>query len=401
VALDLFKEKGVPLDRQVFTWKDLVQRPYSKLDDDAFTRVRVIFMNGIEADALRFKHIAARLSRQLREPLALIRRVEHHQQTMINWLNPPDQNPLETTLGFEQVAIEVTASVAQKEPDPYMAQAYRFGLLEDFDHLYRYAALYDRLEGKDPNSLIQSYSDIRPGRPTVVEHRHPLDDLRRPYDMRTAHPLTKIHALLITAAEFQTHDYYMTVGPMFADPVARQLYAEIASIEEQHVTQYGSLQDPDESLLEKWLLHEAMELYCYQSCLAYEGNPRVKAVWERFVDYELGHLHYVMELFQRLEGRDPAEVLPATLPEPVDFKSHREFVRRVLSQEVDLRANGTEFVDKAEIPPGHRSLIYRDALNAEGSPSEIAAAGYQWMPGTELTGRVQGVGIGPEGRLQS
>jgi len=401
VALDIFKEKGVSLDRQVFTWKDLVRRPYSKLDDDAFTRVRVILMNGIESDSVRFKHILNRMSRELREPLALVRRVEHHQQTMINWLNPADQSPLETTLGFEQVAIEVTASVAQKEPDAYMAQAYRFGLLEDFDHLYRYAALYDRLEGKDPNYLIQSYSDIRPGRPTVLEHRHPLDDLRRPYDMRAAHPLTKIHALLITAAEFQTHDFYMTIGPMFADPVARQLYAEIASIEEQHVTQYGSLIDPDETMLEKWMLQEAMEVYTYYSCLAYETNPRVKEVWQRFVDYELGHLHLVMELFQRIEGRDPAEILPATLPEPVAFKSHREFVRRVLNQEVDLRTDGTHFVDKGELVAGHRSLVYRDQLNSEGSPSDTASAGYQWAPGTELATRVQRSSVTPGGRLQS
>jgi rubrerythrin len=400
VALDLFKEKGVPLDRQVFTWKDLVQRPYSKLDDDAFTRVRVILMNGIEADSLRFKHMVARLSRLLREPLALVRRAEHHQQTLINWLNPPDQSPIETTIGFEQVAIEVTASVALKEPDAYLAQTYRFGMLEDFDHLYRYAALYDRMEGKDPNWLIQSYSDIRPGRPTVVEHRHPLDDLRRPYDMRTARPLSKIHALLITAAEYQTHDFYMTIGPMFADPVARQLYAEIASVEEQHVTQYSSLIDPDESLLEKWMLHEAMELYAYYSCLAYESNPRIRAIWDRMVAYELGHLHYVMDLFQRLEGRDPAEVLPATLPDLIEFKSHREFVRRVLSHEVDLRAHGTQFVDKAEVPPRHRSLVYRDQLNYEGSPSESVAAGYQWTPGTEVAVRVVPKGLGPEGRLQ-
>ena len=78
MALDIFKEKGVSLDRQVFTWKDLVRRPYSKLDDDAFTRVRVILMNGIESDSVRFKHILNRMSRELREPLALVRRVEHH-----------------------------------------------------------------------------------------------------------------------------------------------------------------------------------------------------------------------------------------------------------------------------------------------------------------------------------
>jgi rubrerythrin len=296
------------------------------------------------------------------------------------------------------VAIEVTASVAQHEPDPYMAQTYRFGMLEDFDHLYRYSALYDRLEGKDPNYLIQSYSDIIPGRPTAIEHRHPLDDIRRPYDARTAEPLTKIHALTITAAEHQTHDFYMTIGPMFTDPVARQVYAEIASIEEQHVTQYESLMDPDESWLEKWLLHEAVEVYNYYSCLQYETNPRIKEVWQRFVDYELGHLHYVMQLFQQLEGRDPAEVLPKELPEPIDYNSHREFVRKVLKDEVGLSAKGTEFVPRAE--ESERTLNYRRQLNSEGSPTEIAAAGYRWRPGTELADEAERVGTYAEGRIQ-
>ena len=50
-------------------------------------------------------------------------------------------------------------------------------------------------------------------------------------DRKTAAPLTKLNALPLTAAEHQTHDYYMNIGPLFADPVARQLYAEIASIE--------------------------------------------------------------------------------------------------------------------------------------------------------------------------
>ena len=92
---------------------------------------------------------------------------------------------LETTIGFEQVAIEVTASVAQHEPDEYLAQVYRFGLLEDFDHLYRFSALMDRVMGADANNIIQNYSDIMPGRPTVVEHRAPEDDLREHYDCTT------------------------------------------------------------------------------------------------------------------------------------------------------------------------------------------------------------------------
>src|SRR5512147_3072365 len=172
-------------------------------------------MNGIESDALRFKHICSRLNRDLRLPLARVRRVEQHQQTLVNWLLPADQSPLETTIGFEQVAIEVTAHLAQHEPDPYLAQVYRFGLLEDFDHLYRYAALLDRKDGLDANTLLQSYTDIRPGRPTAEELRAPLDDLRRPYDRNTAPAITKLNALTVMAAEQQTRNYYMNIGPSF------------------------------------------------------------------------------------------------------------------------------------------------------------------------------------------
>jgi hypothetical protein len=384
MALDLFKTRGTPLERQVFTWRELVQPPYSKLDDDAFTRVRVILMNGIESEAVRFGHACARMNPELQQALARVRRVEHHQQTLVNWLNPADQSPLETTIGFEQVAIEVTASVAQSEPDAYLAQVYRFGLLEDFDHLYRYSALYDRLEGKDANNLLQSYTDMLPGRPTSVEHRAPVDDLRRPYDKLKAQAVTKMNALTIMAGENQTHDYYMTIGPMFSDPLARQLYAEIASIEEQHVTQYESIIDGTETWLEKWLLHEANEVYNYWSCVEFEGNARIKKIWERFLDYELGQLQFVRQLFENTEKRDAAEILPAKLPAPIQYTSQRDFVRNVLEREVGLRTVGTEFVTEQDLPENSPSLAYARQLNKEGSPSEAVAAGWIWTPGTEL-----------------
>ncbi len=378
----LLDAKGCPLGQQKFTWREMSSKPISKLDDDAFTRVRIILMNGIEVDALRLKNIGARFNRELRLPLAEVRRAEQHQATMVNWLLSADHSPLETTVAYEQVAIEVTAAVAQREPDPYQAQTYRFGLLEDFDHLYRYAAMLDRLEGKDANNILQGYTDIIPSRPTTVHHRAPEDDLRSAYQRDSAELITKIHAAMITAAEYQTHDYYMNIGPTFADPVARQLYAEIASVEEQHVTQYSSLQDPDESFLEKWLIHEAMEAYNYYSCVEQESNPRIKAIWERFLDYELGHLQLVCELFKTHERRDPQEILGGSLPKPVEFKSQREFVRKVLKEEIDLRTKGTEYVDSQQ--EGAASREYRDQLNSEGTAVETASAGYHWAPGTEL-----------------
>jgi len=393
MTINLFDSGGVPLERQRFTWKELVQKPISKLDDDAFTRVRIILMNGLEHDALRNKQIMLRMNREARVGLAHLMRVEHEQATMINWLLSADHSPLETTIGFEQTAIEVTASVAQLEPDPYLAQGYRYALLEDFDHLYRYSALLDRLEGKDANNITQGYTDIVPARPTLVHHRSPENDLLEPYGP-DAVLATKLHALTLTGGEYQTHDYYMNIGPIFADPLARQLYAEIASVEAQHITHYGSMINPDESPLEKLLVGEATEVWNYQGCAEQETNPRIRAIWERFLDYELGHLQVVMKLFKDIERRDPAEVLgDGNLPARIQFASQREFVRKVVAAETPMRKDGTQFVDNEQAEAAS-SIAWREQLNSEGSPSTAVSSGWHWTPGGELN-YVAGAGAEP------
>ncbi|WP_317204969.1 hypothetical protein [Janthinobacterium sp.] len=380
--LKLYDTPGCPLERQRFTWRELVQQPISKLDDDAFTRLRVILMSGIENEAVRFQHMAARMNGELRLALAEVRRAEQHQATAVACLLGSDHSPLETTIAYEQLAVELTAALALREPDAYLAQVYRFGLPEHLDHLYRYSALLDRLEGKDANNILQSYTDILPGRPTRFAHRAPADDLRLPYERATAAPLSKMHALTLGAAAYQARDYYMGAGAQFSDPLARQLYAEIASIEEQHLTQYSAMLDPAEGWLEQWLLHEGNEVYNYYGCALQESNPRVRALWERFLDYELGHFHLVCGLFKRHARRDPAEVLPTPLPEAIALNSHRDFIRRVLQNETGLRARGAQFVDKKRETA--RSKAYRAQMNRDGSPSDSVAAGYAWVPGTEL-----------------
>ncbi len=382
MAINLLNDRGQPLERQQFTWKDLVRNPISKLDDDAFTRVRTILMNGVEIDSVRIKQVMLRNNGPLRTQIAQLMRAEQHQATLVNWLIGADHSPIETTIGYEQTAIEVTASVAQLEPDTYLAQGYRYALLEDFDHLYRYSALLDRLEGKDANNITQGHTDIVPARPTLVHHRAAEHDLLEPYAPDAA-LATKLHALTLTGGEYQTHDYYMNIGPLFTDPLARQLYAEIASVESQHIVHYGSMINPDESPLEKMLLQEACEVWNYNTCVEQESNPRIKAIWERFLDYELGHLQAVIQLFKQHERRDPAELLgDGRLPPGIEFKSHREFVRKVVEQESSMRKDGTQFV--AEDAEGASSLAYRQQMNRDGSPSETVSASYRWSPGTEL-----------------
>jgi len=89
-----------------------------------------------------------------------------------------------------------------------------------------------------------------------------------------------------------------------------------------------------------------------------------------------------MDLYRKIEKRDPEEFLPAELPDPIRFENHRNFVRETLAREVDLRARGTAFVPSGQESPA--TIEYRDRLNSRGSPSEMIATDYTWAPGTEI-----------------
>ncbi len=202
------------LEKQFRSWKEIGKPPYDKRSVDAYTRTRVILMNGIEIEAWNYGHQFHRTTgnQEIRALLAQTRRVEQQQQTTVNWLNPADQTVLETTIGYEQVAIDMTAYLARNEPDLYVREAFNFGLLEDFDHLYRYSELIDYLEGTDPNSIVQGKTEIIPGRPTEDHHNNPEVRLLRHYEKNRALPLSKLHVWTLLSGEQQTYTTTRTRG---------------------------------------------------------------------------------------------------------------------------------------------------------------------------------------------
>ena len=161
--------------------------PYDKGTVDPYTRTRVILMNGIEVESIIFSHQFARHTDhpELKRALATSRRVDAQQQKAVNGLNPGDQSPLETTIGYEQVAVDLTAWLARHEPDPMVHQALDFALLEDFDHLYRYSDLYDLLYGGRADEITQHLTEITPG--TSDGRRTPAPPRRDPHALRDAH----------------------------------------------------------------------------------------------------------------------------------------------------------------------------------------------------------------------
>jgi len=373
MSFNPLEEAGMPVEDQLRSWSQLDVEPYDKRDVHPHTRTRVILMNGIEVESIIFSHQFHRMTDNLEimQALALQRRLDQQQQRAVNGLNPGDQSPLETTIGYEQVAVDLTAWLARTEPNPAVKQALDFGLLEDFDHLYRYANLYDLLDGKAAAELTGHLTEITPGRPTVVEHRHPYDDLNGHVSTHTADPLTRRHVMTIVAAEQQTMNYYMNHSSEFVEPIARGLYDEIATIEEQHVTHYGSLIDPLDSWLKQLVFHKYNEVYMYWSMSTDEVDDRIRSIWDLHLEMELGQLQVAADLLRRYEGVEAAEILPPSLPDvPVRFETNKEYVRSVLESQIDLRKDGFDYVDVDDLPDDHRYFEYQAKVNRGGAPSE-------------------------------
>lgn len=382
-----FDEKPITLSDTMMDWKRMYPKPYDKNTSDPYTKVRVILMNGIEAESIVFAHQFHRncVNNDLRRELAMLRRSEQQQQKRIDWLSPTNETALEKTISYEQVAVDLTAWLAMHEPNPYVKATLDFILLEDFDHLYRYANLLDMDDNIPAHDIVKKYVEIMPGRPTISEHRHPVDTVMRPVDFKTADVRTKLNTLIIVSAEQQTMNYYMNTGALYYNDLGRQLYQEIAMIEEQHVTHYGSLLDPNATWLENLLMHQYMECFLYYSFAQDETDASIRSIWEQCLEQEITHLHTAAALLQKFENKHWQEVVPGPFPEPLHFRDTREYVRKILGEQVELTCVLEDLVNVNDLRDDHRFFWYQECINHDVNavPSHVVIAEHQKKFGTD------------------
>lgn len=329
-------------------WDKLWPTPYDKHTVDPYTRTRIILMNGTEFENIWFSHQFSRncCDNELRRSLALIRRSEQQQQKLLAHLKPEDETALEHTIGYEQLAVDLTAHLAKRVKSQNVKCALDFALLEDFDHLYRYSNYLDDTSGEHAEKLVGRYTEIMPGRPTISHHRHPYDSIR--HSMCGCQPTSMdiLAANVITAAEQQTMNYYMNTAALWPEETGRRLYQEIGMVEEQHVTQYGSLLNPSMTWLENLLVHQYVECWLYWSCHETETDARIREIWGFMLEQEIMHLNIARSLINKYERKDWDAVLPdANFPAPLRLESNIEYVRNILENTVNNTAACEEYVD--------------------------------------------------------
>ena len=347
-----FNEKSRPIDKLFQNWEQLYPKPYNKREVDPYTKCRIILMNGTEFEANWFSHQLARhtCDNDLRREIALTRDIEKQQQLKISLLKPQNESILEHTIGYEQLAVDLTAELAKRERDCDVKNALDFALLEDFDHLYRYANLLEMEQGIYAEWLVGKYTEIMPGRPTIAHHRYPKDNVRRCINAKSSDTQTVLNTMIITAAEQQTMNYYMNVTNFACSDIGRRLYQEIALVEEEHVTHYESLMDANSTWLEMLLWHEYCECYLYWSCYMTETDPYVKLIWDENLAIEISHLHKAAELLKCYEGKEWMEVIrDAEFPAPITLHENIDYVRKILCDTVQFTTDKDEYVKVGDL----------------------------------------------------
>ena len=375
-----FKEKPQALEKAFENWKKTYPVSYDKNETDPYTKTRIILMNGTEFEANWCSHEFARqvCDNDLKRDLALVRATEKRQQLKNSLLKPADETVLEHTIGYEQLAVDLTAELAKRTADAYVKKALDFALLEDFDHLYRYANVLEWEQGIHAERLVGCYTEIMPGRPTIAHHRYPTDNVRRGIDAN-ADLFTSLATMIITAAEQQTMNYYMNVSTFANTDLSRRLYQEIALVEEEHVTQYESLMNADLTWAEMLLWHEYAECYLYWSCYMTETHARIREYWEENLQLEIAHLHKAAEILKKYDKKEWQQVIAdGTFPEPLSLHENIEYVRSVLKNTVQYTAVGEEYENVDNLPERAPFFAFQKKINPspKDTPSHMVIGSY-------------------------
>lgn len=117
-------------------------------------------------------------------------------------------------------------------------------------------------------------------------------------------------------------------------------------------------------MVRKSSLHEYTECYLYYSFYESEVDSNVKSIWEMHLGAEIAHLHKAAELLQKHENKSWGEVIPGgQFPNLLLFHDTREYVRKVLSQMVEITADKEDLKNVNDLPENHTFFWFQNKVN--------------------------------------
>ena len=95
-----------------------------------------------------------------------------------------------------------------------------------------------------------------------------------------------------------------------------------------------------------------------------EVDREVRHIWEHHFEQEVAHLHKAAQLLYKYENEEWQALIPnGEFPELLNLHPTKDYVRKVLEEQVLLTAKGEDFVPVDDLPQDYRFFAWNDRVN--------------------------------------
>lgn len=292
-------DRGEPLEEQIFPWsvEGVREDTHDQLpahEGDPQTLHAVIQMMAVEAQhwADYRAYGAWTTDSEMKSLFNRIARAEHLHHMRLMSLLPTPHASAEAVLSAETAVLSGYTMCMENEPSESVKSAFRHIY---FDHLLHaeYAADLVRKAGC-PADWYTGGADLSGGLALDKQFMKPEDTVWQGnwngcYDKNTADMRTALNVDMAVAAEWAAWSGYMYSLHMEQDQDQRTHYAAFSSIEDQHVSILESIIDPNETMIERALIHEQVEMQNYSRLMESETNELAKKVFSDLYREDMEH----------------------------------------------------------------------------------------------------------------
>lgn len=283
-------EHGESLEDQIFPWsvsglKQDMQTPLPAHEGDPRTMYNVMQMMCVEMQHWADYHAYAKMTsdERFKSLLGSLARAEHVHHLKLMSLLPKPHSPSESVLEMETALLTGYNMAIKNETNSVVRSAFSHIFRDHLQHA-EFAADRVRDEGC-PVDKITGGADLSGGRPLDQQFMKPGDTIWNGrfdgcYSKDTVDVRTLVNVDMLLAGELAAWSGYMCAMENTDDQSLRLNLGAFQSIEDQHMGILGSIKDPRETLLERSLVHEQVEMHNYRMMMEHETNPQAKKVFE-------------------------------------------------------------------------------------------------------------------------
>lgn len=283
-------EKGQSLEEQLYPWSldaigEIMVEPFHPHELDPQSLAFCMQMMTVEAQHWSDYHAWAEWvsNKEVKSLLEKLARAEHIHHQRIMSLLPVPHAPSEQVLSMETALLMACQNCMDKEPNDSIKNAFNYIFQDHLMHA-EFAATDVQTKGCPP-AAITGGAELSGGRRmeaqfVKVEATMWQDKFDGSYSKDTVDPQTLLNVDMSIAGEIGAwHGYHCATQNTEERPI-KTAWMAFQGIESQHLAILGSIKDPSETMMERALVHEQVEIKNYRMMMDSDINPRVKGLFE-------------------------------------------------------------------------------------------------------------------------